>query len=133
MKDFSYVFPNGDQYFCKSYPTDNHINTVKAFIKGISLKSNKQIYSEINSILERYYYNHYLYNYDDFAIFTLGWIKITSHYKTTFCYAGYDFQYEILNNIYTPNCVLDEIKNNYGYPIKILDIDFKRTIISGFQ
>lgn len=132
MKNFSYIFPNGDQYFCTASPTENHINTVKAFIKGISLNQNKQTYSEISSILSRYYYNHYSYNYDDFAIFTLGWIKVTSHYKTTFCYAGYDFQYKIIDKMYIPNCILDEIPNNYNYPLKILDLNFKKIILDSF-
>ena len=53
MKNFSYIFPNGDQYFCTAFPTENHINTVKAFIKGISLNQDKQAYSEISNILSR--------------------------------------------------------------------------------
>ena len=132
MKNFSYVFPNGTQYFCSTPPTQNHINTVKAFLKGLKTNSHIKLYSEMISILSGYYYRHYSYNFDDFAIFTLGWIKITSHYKTTICYAGYDFQYKIINKIYTPGCFLDEIPNKNNYPIKILDLDFNQIILSSF-
>lgn len=132
MKNFSYVFPNGEEYFCNIPPIDNHVKAVKYFLKGLSSRDEYKIYSEIKQIFNSYYYTNNSYNYDDFAIFTLGWIKVTSHYKTSFCYAGYDFQYNILNKIYTPNYVLDEVKNNYGYPIKILNIDFKKIILSSF-
>lgn len=134
MKQFSYIFPNGDKYVI---PTcSSHIGTTVAFLRGL-MSSKKTYYTQsfkdFNRILSLYYFSHYSYNYDDFAIFTLGWIKVTSHYKTTFCYAGYDFQYSIIDKMYVPNCSLDEVKNTENYPIKVLDLDYRQIIIDGLR
>lgn len=132
MKQFSYIFPNGDQYNIPK--NSSHIDTTTTFLRGLRQSKNtihSQLFDELNRILCCYYYRHYSYNYDDFAIFTLGWIKVTSHYKTTFCYAGYDFQYSIISKMYIPNCTLDEIQNTEDYPIKILDLDYIQIITDG--
>ncbi len=132
MKQFSYIFPNSDKYILAE--NFSHTETTMAFLRGLSYsqrKEHQQIFNELSLILSRYYYNHYSYNYDDFAIFTLGWIKVTSHYETTFCYAGYDFQYLIIDKMFIPQCKLDEVKNTKDYPIKILNLDFSNLIKRG--
>lgn len=134
MKQFSFIFPNGDQY--KIAQNSSHIETITAFLRGLRISQNtyyKQLFKEFNQILSMYYFRHYSYNYDDFAIFTLGWIKVTSHYKTTFCYAGYNFQYSIIDKMYIPNCTLDEVKNKENYPVKILDLDYNKIITDGLR
>lgn len=134
MKQFSYIFPNGEYY--KIPQNSSHIDTVTAFLRGLRNSQNKtykSLFNELNQILSIHYFRHYSINYDDFAIFTLGWIKITSHYKTTFCFAGYDFQYAIIDKMYIPNCTLDEVKNKENYPVKILNLDFKIIIKDGLR
>lgn len=134
MKQFSYIFPNGNLY---RVPQGScHIDIVKAFLRGLRNSQDESIlqsFSELNRILSLYYYSHYSINFDDFAIFTLGWIKITSHYKTTFCFAGYDFQYSLISKMYIPNAILDEVKNTANYPIRILNLDYDKIIIDGMH
>lgn len=133
MKQFSYIFPNGDEYQIPK--TSSHIDTVAAFLRGLKQSRSQyhqKLFKELNSILSIYYFRHYYINYDDFAIFTLGWIKVTSNYKTTICYAGYSFQYSIISKMYIPNCILDEVKTE-DYPVKILNLDCKKIIIDGIQ
>lgn len=133
MKQFSYIFPNGEYY--KIPQNSSHIDIVVAFLRGLKNSENTSyicLFNELNQILSIYYSKHYI-NYDDFAIFTLGWIKVTSNYKRTICFAGYDFQYSIISKMYIPNCTLDEVKNKESYPVKILDLDCKKIIIDGIQ
>lgn len=134
MKQFSYIFPNGDEYEIPQ--NSSHISTVTTFLRGLRNSKDafsNSLFNELNQILCIYYFRHYFVNYDDFAIFTLGWIKVTSRYNTTFCYAGYDFQYAIIDKMYIPNCVLDEVKNNEDYPVKILDLDYRQIITRGLR
>lgn len=134
MKQFSYIFPNGDEY--KIPQNSSHIGTVTAFLRGLRNSNDatcNSLFNELNQILCIHYFRHYFVNYDDFAIFTLGWIKVTSNYKTAICFAGYDFQYAIISKLYIPNYTLDEVKCTEDYPVKILNLDCKKIIIDGMH
>lgn len=128
MKNYAYIFPNGDHFNCEGSKTQNHTETVKTFLKGLEIYD-LCLYNKLIAIFNEYYNGC---NYDDFAIFTLGWIKVTNFYKTTFCLADYDFQKTLLKMYYIPNCSLDFIPNFYKFPIIICNnLDYKKIILMG--
>lgn len=128
MKKYAYIFPNGTYFACVSEGTENHIETVKTFLKGLE-KIDYCLYNKLIHVFRKYYGG---INYDDFAIFTLGWIKISSHYNATICLAGYDFQHTILRLYSIPTYKLDIVDNFYKFPlIKLVDIDYEKIIEVG--
>lgn len=128
MKKFAYIFPNGEYFECNGKHTENHIETVKTFLAGLQ-EVNKPLYNRLVLILRTYYNKD---NYDDFAVFTLGWIKLTSHNITTICFAGYDFQWPILTSYMSPQYIIDDLPNFSGNPIVIThDLDYIEIIRIG--
>ena len=116
MKKYAYIFPDGTYFECTGKNTENHIQTIKTFFRGLKIKDRELYYNLQHTFF--FYYNNV--NFDDFAIFSLGWIKITSHYTTTVCFAGYDFQYILLNDYLTPNYKLDIVECFHKFPKHIL-------------
>ncbi|MBR5228002.1 MAG: hypothetical protein IKV94_05130 [Clostridia bacterium] len=134
MKKYAYIFPDGSIFYCDNYPTQNHVATVQTFLRGLSILDCSTYLSTID-IFTKYYIQNRFLNYDDFAIFTLGWIKLTTQNNVKyFTFAGFDFQYPILKKYYTPNAQIDEIFKYNSYPfIRYKDIDFIKTISKGSE
>lgn len=128
MRKYAYIFPNGEIFHCDGQGTENHIETVKTFLRGLE-RLNEPLYNKLVQIFRNHYYG---VNYDDFAIFTLGWIKISSHFYETISFAGYDFQHIILSLYSVSRYKLDVVDNFYKYPfIKLVDINYEEIIDAG--
>jgi len=128
MKKYAYIFPTGTFLACNGEGIENHIETVKTFLRGLEIV-NEPLYNNLIRIFRKYYQG---INYNDFAILTLGWIKISSHYTTTISMAGYDFQHIILSHYSVPTYKLDIVNNFYQYPfIKLIDLNYDEIIEAG--
>ena len=134
MKKYAYIFPDGSIFYCTNFPTLNHVATVQTFLRGLSFL-NINTYLSTMEVFTKYYLNNHFMNYDDFAIFTLGWIKLTTQNNIKyFTLAGYDFQYDILKKYYTPDAKIDEVQKYTHLPfIRYKNIDIIETIKIGTE
>lgn len=121
MKKYCFIFPNGTSYESNIY---NHRHMVIRLLGNLSLE-NVDKFSSLAKILVSFYKEENGYNYDDFAIFSLGFIKITYASAPTICFAGYPFQYDLIDKIFTKSYKLDIVPNTNNYPrIIYKDVDY---------
>lgn len=118
MSKLKYIFPDGTMINCTK-----HRQLIKEFIEKLKDVNLDYYYRSKNVLYEFYTKNGYC-NYDDFACFSLGWIKITKGVHPCAVFAGYTFQYNIIQSK-CAGLILEEIPNIYRYPFLVFEgIDY---------
>lgn len=92
----AWITPDNFLAICNTYYYQNHRDVVKKYLSGLK-EHDPNLYNSLKKILDSKYTNNGYVNYNDFAIFVLGWIELCNKDRNAIVYCGYDFQEPLVN------------------------------------
>lgn len=111
----AWIMPDNFLAVCDTYYYKNHRDIVQKYLLGLK-EHDPTLYAKIQNVLNsKYTFGDYV-NYNDFAIFVLGWVELCNKDRNAIVYCGYDFQEPIVNSYLRGNVRVDKVftaKNEY--------------------
>lgn len=104
----AWIMPDNFLAICDTHYYKSHRDIVQKYLLGLEYYDST-LYLQIKKILDTSYTSGSYVNYNDFAIFVLGWVELCNKDKNAIVYCGYDFQEPIVKAYIRGNVRVDKV------------------------